>query len=88
MPVKKATKLPNICAGLYLGDFHLNFDCIGVEICKYALCPVMPPDGTEDCAFLEHGSCLCPGAKYDAMKGLRDRLAKEMVRAAEEEMEA
>ena len=88
MPAKPATKLPNVSASMYQGQLQLDFDCVGVEACKFALCPVMPPDGSEACFFSEHSSCSCPGAKFEAMKGLRDRLAKEMVEAAAQEAEA
>lgn len=88
MPAKPATKLPNVSASLYQGELQLIFDCVGVETCKHALCPVMPPDGSETCFFAEYGSCSCPSAKYEAMKRLRDLLAKEMVEAAAQEAEA
>lgn len=78
MAAKKATKTANICANIYEGEFMLNFDCVGVEICRYALCFMMPPDGSEECTYREHGSCLCPHAKSAALESLRNRLTKEL----------
>lgn len=78
MAVKKATKTANICANIYEGEFQISFDCVGVEVCRFALCPMMPPDGSEECTYREHGSCLCPHAKYAALDSLKNRLAKEL----------
>lgn len=78
MPAKKATKTVNAVATLYEGAFDITFDCVGTVVCKFALCPVMPPDGSEECTYREHGSCLCPHAKHAALETLRNRLTKEM----------
>jgi hypothetical protein len=78
MPAKKATKMPGVYASLYPGDFQLSFDCVGVEVCKFALCALMPPDGSEECTYMERGSCLCHAAKYEAIKALANRLKNEM----------
>lgn len=88
MPAKPATKLPNVSASIYQGELQMIFECVGAEACKFALCQMMPPDGSEACFFSEYGSCSCPGAKYAAIKGLRGRLAKEMAEAASLEDEA
>ncbi len=85
MPAKKATKTANICATVYEGEFQLNFDCVGVAVCQFALCPVMPPNGSEECTYLEHGSCRCPHAKYAALESLRNRLTKELKLMQEDE---
>lgn len=86
MPVKPATKTANVCANLYVGEFMLNFDCVGVEICQYALCEIMPPEAESKCTYYDYGSCICAAAKYAALKLLRDRLAKEMQQLDEEEL--
>jgi hypothetical protein len=82
--VKKPTKTANILATLYEGGFQISFDCVGVEACWFALCPMMPPDGSEDCTYSEHGSCLCPGAKAAGLESLRNRLTKELKQLTED----
>ncbi len=84
MSRKKATKTANICANMYEGEFQVSFDCVGVEVCRFALCPVMPPDGSEECTYREHGSCLCPHAKHAALETLRNRLVKELKQLEED----
>lgn len=84
MSVKKATKTANVCANIYESEFQLSFDCVGVEVCRFALCPVMPPDGSDECTYREHGTCLCPQAKYAALETLRNRLTKEMKQIEED----
>jgi hypothetical protein len=71
-------KTANICANIYEGEFILSFDCVGVQTCRFALCSVMPPDGSEKCTYYDYGSCLCPHAKYVALETLRNRISKEM----------
>lgn len=78
MPVKKATKTANVCANIYEGEFQLTFDCVGVMVCKFALCQMMPPDGSDECTYREHGSCLCPHAKSAALESLRSKITKEL----------
>ena len=84
MSAKKATKTANICANIYEGEFQLNFDCVGVEVCRFALCPIMPPDGSEECAYSKYGSCLCSHAKSAALKSLKNRLTKELKQLEED----
>ena len=84
MSGKKATKTTYICATTYSGGFDLTFDCVGVEVCRFALCHMMPPDGSEECTYREHGSCLCPHAKHAALKSLKDRLTKELKQLEED----
>lgn len=76
--MKKATKTANINAGIYDGQFQVDCDCVGVEVCRFALCPVMPPDGSEECAYREYGACQSPQAKCAAIESLRARLLKEL----------
>ena len=78
MPAKKATQTANICANIYEGEFMLNFDCVGVEKCRFALCSTMPLDGSEECTYWEYGSCLSFAAKYESLKALQIRIRKEM----------
>lgn len=33
---KKATTAANVCANIYEGGFMLAFDCVGVEMCRFA----------------------------------------------------
>ncbi len=84
MPAKTATKTANIVATLYDGAFDVSFDCVGVEACRYALCSTMPPDGSEECTFREHGSCRHTGAKLAALESMKIRLNKESKRLEEE----
>lgn len=78
MPAKNATKAANIYAALYGGELTLGFDCVGVTICRFALCSIMPPSGNEECTYHEYGSCLSPGAKYASLETLRNMLTKKM----------
>ncbi len=84
MSAKKATKTANICATVYEGNFDITFDCVGVEVCRFALCSMMPPDGSEECIFREHGSCRQSNAKYSSLELLRNRLTKEMKKIDED----
>ena len=78
MPANKATKTANVCANIYEGKFQINFDCVGVGMCRFALCPVMPPDGSEECGYREYGACLCHHAKSAALESLIKRLRQEL----------
>jgi hypothetical protein len=77
MPAKKATKTANLCVTIYEGDFDISFDCVGVEMCRFALCPVMPPTGEEECTFREHGTCRSASAKVAALELLSSRIKRE-----------
>lgn len=85
MPAKKHI---NTNATLYDGEFMFDYTCVGPEICKYALCPVMPPDGSEDCTYYDYGNCLCSPAKYAALESLRNRLTRELKQLKEDIEEA
>lgn len=76
--MKKATKTANVNVTLYDGEFQVGFDCVGVEVCRYALCSEMPPDGSEECFFRQHGSCIRPPAQYSALEKILNRITKEM----------
>ena len=78
MSAKKNTKIPGVDASLYEGSLGLSYNCVGVEACRYALCPLMPPDGNEECIYREHGSCLCPHAKHAALETLGRKIKTEM----------
>jgi len=84
MAAKKATKTPGVDASLYEGHLDLSYNCVGVEACRYALCSMMPPDGSEECTYREHGSCLCPHAKHAALEALSHKIKKEMKQIEED----
>jgi len=71
------TKTANVCATIYEGKFDINFDCVGVLDCRYALCHAMPPDGNDPCCYHDYGTCISPHAKLAAIESLRNRLSKE-----------
>lgn len=85
MSAKKATKTANICANIYEGEFLLSLDCVGVDLCRFALCSLMPPDGSEECTYREHGSCRNPAAQYAAVETLHNRLTKELKNRSQED---
>lgn len=76
--MKKATKTANVCANIYEGTFDINFDCVGVTVCRFALCLVMPPDGSDECTYRDSGSCISPHAKQAAMESLKIKITKEL----------
>jgi len=78
MAAKKNTKTANICANIYEGEFQISFECVGVQVCRFALCSMMPPDGSEECTYRDCGSCLCPHAKHAALEALGNRIKKEL----------
>lgn len=80
----KATKTANVCTTLYDGQFDINFDCVGVTVCRFAMCSEMPIDGSEECFFRDHGSCRLPRAKHAAIEALRNRLSKELKKIEED----
>lgn len=84
MGMKTATKTANVCVTIHKGKFDINFDCVGVEVCRFALCSFMPPDGTEECGYCEHGSCRLLRAKYTALEHLKNRLTRELKQLKEE----
>lgn len=85
MPAKKAIKTSNMFANLYDGKFDMQFECSGAEVCRYALCQMMPPDGSENCTYQEYGSCRNPHAQYAAIETLRNRLTREIKKRSEED---
>jgi hypothetical protein len=84
MAAKKRTKTANICANIYEGEFQVSFDCVGVAACRFALCHMMPPDGSEECTYREHGACLSPSAKHAALEALHGKIRKELKQYAED----
>ena len=78
MPAKKATKIPGLDVSLNEGHIDLFYNCVGAEVCRYALCSLMPPDGSEECTYRDHGSCRCPHAKHAALEALGKKIKKEM----------
>lgn len=75
MPVKQRTKTAYVCAVTYSGGFDLNFDCVGVLDCKYALCYAMPPDGNDPCCHYDCGTCISPPAKLAAIEKIKRKLS-------------
>lgn len=86
MSAKQATKSANVCATFFEGKFDINFDCVGVTVCRFAMCSMMPPDGTEECTYRDYGSCILAHSKHAAMELLRNRLTKEL-KQIEEDLE-
>jgi len=77
MSAKKATKTAYVCAVTYSGGFDLNFDCVGVTECKFALCCQVPVTGDDPCFFCECGECISPHAKLAAIEKLKTKLSAE-----------
>jgi hypothetical protein len=75
---KKNTQTANINATLYDGEFQVGYDCVGVEICRFALCEIMPPTGDNECAFRAYGSCKNPPAQQTALEALRNKITREL----------
>lgn len=84
MPMKKATKSANVNASLYDGEFQIGFDCVGVMVCKFAMCSEMPIDGKEECFFREYGSCRRPAAQQTTLEMLINRLKRELKQLEED----
>lgn len=82
--MKKVNKTANVVANIYEGEFSINFDCVGVEVCRYALCHMMPPDGSEECTYRHDGSCLCSHAKASALETLVSKIKKGLKQLEEE----
>jgi len=78
MSAKPATKAANINVSLYDGEFCVAFDCVGVMVCRFALCSVMPPDGNEECTYREYGSCRGPIAQQTALNDFLNKIKKEL----------
>jgi hypothetical protein len=77
-----AKKTASVCVSLYDGNFEMGFDCVGVESCRFALCSVMPPDGTEDCAY-NSGACRSINAQIAAANNLKSMITKKMNKLTE-----
>ena len=78
MSAKKATKLPNVGAYTYEGSFSLDFSCVGVEVCRFALCEIMPPNADSNCCYNDHSTCISPVAKPAALEILLSKIKKEL----------
>jgi hypothetical protein len=86
MAAKKATETTNVYATIYEGSFDVNFDCVGVMVCRFALCHCMPPTEDDECTFRECGSCRSKVAQQAALEALRKRITKEL-KQIEEDLE-
>ncbi len=78
MSAKKATKTANVFANIYEGHFDVNFDCVGVTVCRFALCFTMPPEDGDKCHYNDCGSCVSPHSKQASLGSLKNRISKEL----------
>lgn len=78
-------KYPNVTAALYDDEYQLNFDCVGVETCRFALCSIMPPTGDEECVSREYGACRCIPAQTAALEALRKKIGQTLKDLKEQE---
>ena len=78
MSAKKATKTANVGAYIYEGDFSLDFSCVGVLACRFALCEIMPPGADSECCHSDHSTCISPNAKPAALEALLGKIKKEL----------
>jgi hypothetical protein len=84
MPVKKATKTPGVDASLHEGQMSIYFNCVETEVCRFALCHSMPPDGSEECFFRDCGSCRRTLAQQTTLEILINKLKKELKQLEED----
>lgn len=84
MTAKKATKSANVCATLYEGKFDINYDCVGVTVCRFAMCSEMPIDGSEECFFWEYGACRRPAAQQTTLEMLISKLSRYLKQLQED----
>lgn len=78
----------NVNASCYDGKLDIGFDCPGVQFCRFALCPMMPPDENTECTFKHFGSCLSPSSQRSIVKNLRDKLTDWLRESDEYDEEA
>ena len=76
-------KFPNVSGTLWDGEFHVSFDCVGEETCRYKMCYEMPWNGEDECNYRDHGSCFCPVAHQVALAALQARIKKELKKIEE-----
>ena len=67
---------PQICATIYDGQFDVSFDC--PVLCAFAICSIMPPDGSEECCYRQNGTCRRILAQIVAIEELRRLLGHEL----------
>ena len=84
MSAKKATKAPGVDVSLHEGQISIYFNCVEAEFCRFALCHSMPPDGSEECFFRDHGSCRRTVAQQTTLEILISKLKKELKKLSEE----
>ena len=78
-------KYPNVSASLYDNEFQVNYDCVGVETCRFALCPIMPPTGDDECVMKEYGSCRCIHAQMASLYALHKEIGATLKNLKEQE---
>lgn len=76
----KRNMKPNTMIQLYENDVTITYDCVGVEQCMYAICAMMPPDGTEECTYSEHNTCNNIDARLASIKVLQTKAMAEAKR--------
>jgi hypothetical protein len=74
----------NIMVSLYDGEFAIEYACSGEERCNFAICSIMPPDGTAPCAFVKYGGCLSQSSQTAALVKLKERITKALKDITEE----
>lgn len=84
MAAKKATKTPGVDVSLHEGQMNIYFNCVEAEACQFALCHSMPPDGSEECFFRDHGSCRRTVAQQATLETLISKLKKELKQLEED----
>ena len=85
MSGKKANKTANVVANIYEGKFEVSFDCVGITVCQFPMCSLMPPDGSEECFYNRHNQCLSPHAKKSALDALLTNIKKKLKELTEED---
>lgn len=84
MAPKKRTKSANVTATIYEGQFCVEFSCVEVDACRFTLCHVMPPDGSEPCIYSEHSMCTSPLSRLTALELIHRQLTKELKQLKED----
>ena len=74
----------NINACIYDNTSSIDYDCIGVAVCKFALCSIMPPTGDEQCTYNNY-KCDCASAQLAALKELQKTINKAIKELEENE---
>ncbi len=68
----------NLAVSFYEGKYDISYECGDESKCRFRMCEVMPPDGSEACLWKEYGMCRFPGAQRDALRRMRDWIGKKI----------